>query len=213
MPAGWFYGRLQGELVLRNKEGGSMGGLPDGTMFFGTTAASAVQIIVAADGSYWGFGELKPPENASPVPITPEFEEAARRIRQIEAFGISEALSIYNRQKREEAYLPAGWSMGDLCQDQPLADSVNGARIGTIRKGTRLLIQIANMGDWRLVVAADGSSYGYMCIRSSYGVPRRSPMRPECRGGVALIHRLQSGYSPRAFANAQTPSPDGGAEQ
>jgi len=214
MPTGWFYGRLQGELLLRNMEGGSMGGLTDGTMFFGTTAASAVEIIVAADGSYWGFGELKPPENGpSPVPITPKFEKAARVIGQLEAFGITKALHIYSRQELEEAYLPAGWSMGDLCQDQPLADSVNGARIGTIRKGTRLLIQIANVGDWRLVVAADGSFYGYMCIRSLYGVPRRTPMRPECRGGVAFIHRLQSGPSPRAFANAQPPSPHDGEEQ
>ena len=219
MPAGWFYGHLQGELPLRSKEGRSLGALTDGTMFFGTTAASAVQIIVTADGSYWGFGELRPPENvpASPIPITPEFEKAGLLIGQIEAFGITKALHIYNRQEPEEAYLPAGWSMGDVAQDQPLADNVNGARIGTIRKGTRLLWQIANVGDWRLVVAADGSFYGYMCIRmcirSVYGVPGRTPMRPECRGGVAFIHRLQSGYSPRAFANVQTPSPYGGEEQ
>jgi hypothetical protein len=213
MPAGWFYGRVQGEVLLRNKEGGSMGGLPDGTMFFGTTLAGAVQIIVAADGSYWGFGELKPPENVSPVPITPQFEKAAGLISQLEAFGITKVFSVYNSHELGEAYLPAGWSMGDLAQDQPLTDSVNGTRIGTIRKGTRLLCQITNVGDWRLVVAADGSSYGYMCIRSLYGMRERSPMRPECRGGVALIHRLESGYSPRPFANAETPWAYGPEEQ
>ncbi|MFY9558763.1 MAG: hypothetical protein WAQ52_00880 [Terriglobales bacterium] len=213
MPAGWFYGRLQGELLLRNKEGGSMGGLPDGTMFFGTTLAGAVQIIVAADGSYWGFGELKSPESAPPVPITPEFEKAAGLIGQLEAFGIAKVFSIYNSHELGEAYLPATWSMGCLAQDQPLFDSINGTRIGTIKKGTRLLYQIENLGDWRLVVAADGSFSGYTCIRPLNGVPERTPMRPEYRGGVALIHRLESGYSPRAFANAQTPWAYGPEEQ
>jgi len=222
MPAGWFYGRLQGNLPLRSKEGRSLGALEDGTLFFATTAASAVQIIVTADGNYWGFGEMKLPENipASPIPITPEFENAARVISGIEAFGITQALYIYNRQEPEEAYLPAGWSMGDLAQDEPLTDRINGARIGMIQKGTRLLYQVVNVGDWRLVASADGSFYGYMCIRSSYGVPERTPMRPECRGGVALIHRLQNGSgSPgegemrQALAeNAPTPLPEGGEE-
>jgi len=185
---------MQGTVPLRNKEGGSLGGVEDGTLFFATTAASAAQIIVAADGSYWGYGELTPPENASsPIPITPEFEKAAGVIRQIEAFGITNALYMYGRQTPEEAYLPAGWSMGDLAQDQPLTDGVSGARIGTLKQGTRLLFQIANVNDWRLVVSADGSSFGYACIRSSNGMPQRSPMRPECRGGVALIHRLEHG--------------------
>jgi hypothetical protein len=220
MPTGWFYGRMQGVLPLRNNEGRSMGAVPDGATFFGTTAESAAQIIVAADGSYWGYGELTPPEAASPIPITPEFEKAAGLIRRIEAFGITEALYQYNRQAPEEAYLPAAWSMGDLAQDQPLTESINGARIGTIKKGTRLLFQNANVNDWRLVVAADGSFYGCACIRSQNGVPERTPMRPECRGGVALIHRLQNGSgSPgpgemrQALAkNVPTSLPDGGEE-
>jgi len=196
MPAGWFYGRWQGEsLPLRNKEGRSMGGIEDGNLFFATTAASPVQIIVSADGSYWGIGEMKPPENisTSPIPITPAFENAARVIREIEAFGVTQALYIYNRQEPEEAYLPVGWSMGDLAQDQPLTDGVNGARIGTIKRGTRLLLQTANVNDWRLVVSADGSAFGYACIRPLYVAPGRTPMRPECRRGVALIHRLEQG--------------------
>ncbi len=172
-----------------------MGAVEDGNLFFATTAASPVQIIVAADGSYWGFGEMKPPENisTSPIPITPAFENAARVIRGIEAYGVTQALYIYNRQEPEEAYLPTGWSMGDLAQDQPLTDGVNGSRIGTIKRGTRLLLQTANVNDWRLVVSADGSAFGYACIRPLYVAPGRTPMRPECRRGVALIHRLEQG--------------------
>lgn len=195
MPAGWFYGRMQGALPLRNKEGRSMGAVPDGATFFATTEESSAQIIVSADGSYWGFAEIKLPENLAtpPIPVTPAFKNAAERIRAIEAFGITNALYMYNRQAPEEAYLPAGWSMGDLAQDQPLTNGVNGARIGTIKQGTRLLFQIANVNDWRLVVSADGSSFGYACIRSLRNAPERTPMRPECRAGVALIHRLEHG--------------------
>jgi hypothetical protein len=220
LPPGWFYGRLRGDLPLRSKEGRSLGALPDGTVFFGTTATSPVEIVVTADGDYWGFGELKPPENAPapPIPITPAFEKAAAVIGNIEAFGVAEALHVYSRQEPEDAYLPGGWSMGDLCQDQPLTDRIDGTRIGTIKRGTRLLYRIANVNDWRLVVSADGSLHGYACIRSLAGAPERTPMRPECRGGVALIHRLQGGPEPggtrRAFAeNLAAPSPDGGEEQ
>lgn len=109
----------------------------------------------------------------------------------------------------EEGYLPAGWSMGCLAQDQPLASGINGTRIGTIPKATRLLYQISNAADWRLVVSADGSFWGYMCIRPQFGVPKRTLMRPEYANGVALIHRLENSRIPgegwgqirRTFAN------------
>jgi len=220
MPTGWFYGRMQGALPLRNNEGRSIGAVPDGGMFFATTAESASQIIVASDGSYWGYAVLTPPKNPPSIPVTPAFENAARIIKGIEAFGITNALYMYNRQPPEEAYLPDGWSMGAVAQDQPLADRINGARIGTIKTGTWLLYQIANANDWRLVVSADGSFYGYACIRSLQRVPDRTPMRPECRGGVALIHRLQQAGGQgrvelrQALAeNFPTQLPDEGAEQ
>jgi hypothetical protein len=223
LPAGWFYGRMRGTLPLRNKEARSMGAVEDGSLFFATTAESAAQIIVAEDGSYWGFSEITLPENlpTAPIPITPAFENAAHIISRLQAFGITEALYLYNRQTPEEAYLPAGWSMGDLAQDQPLTDGVNGARVGTLKRGTRLLFRIANVNDWRLVVSSDGSSFGYACIRSSSGMPQRSPMRPECRGGVALIHRLEQGSGiqrpggmRQALAeNSPAPTTYGGEEQ
>ncbi len=48
---------------MRNTEGRSLGALPDGSTLFGMTATSLVQIIVTADGRYWGYAELKPSEN------------------------------------------------------------------------------------------------------------------------------------------------------
>src|SRR6266536_6044379 len=85
MPAGWFYGRLQGQLPLRSKEGRSIGALPDGTTFFGTTVTSP-QIVVTADGDYWGYVDIKLPLDlpTPPIPITAAFEKAAAVIRNIE---------------------------------------------------------------------------------------------------------------------------------
>jgi len=104
-----------------------------------------------------------------------------------------------------DRYLPAGWSMGCLAQDQPLASSMSGTRIGTIPKGTRLLYQISNAADWRIVVSADGNFWGYMCIRPQYGVPERTLMRPEYTGAITLIHRLENGMESRVVAKNAPP--------
>lgn len=197
LPRGWFYGRIHGDLPLQDREGRSIGVLPDGATFFGTGAASEVQIIVASDGGAWGYGELEMPDDVRNVPIAapvkPEFEKAATLIGQIEASGVAEVLRRSPRPDPEYGYLPAGWTVDCLDQDAPLAYGVYGTKIGTIPKGTCLLYEIADVGGWRLVVTLDGGYRGCAHIPLLYEVPKRTPMRPEYRGAVALIHRLADG--------------------
>jgi len=210
---------------LSDAEGRSIGALPNGTKFFGTAAASAVQLIVAADGSSWGYGELLMPEDVhnAPIAVEPAWEKAARLIAEIESSGLADALR--NGPKPEppkDGYLPAGWTSGCLDQDKSLAYGVYGIEFGTVPKGTCLLYEIRDVEGWRLVVSPDGSYRGYAHLPMLYEVPKRTPMQPEYRGGVDLIHRLADGRAPsegldemrQALAkNMPTPSPDGGEEQ
>ena len=225
LPGSWFLGRLVGELPLSDAEGRTIGALPNGTKFFGTAAASAVQLIVAADGSSWGYGELLMPEDVSnaPIAVEPAWEKAAALIAEIEASGIADALRNSPKPKPpKDGYLPAGWTSGCLDQDKSLAYGVYGIELGTVPKGTCLLYEIRDVEGWRLVVAPDGSYRGYAHLPVLYEVPKRTPMQPEYRRGVALIHRLEDGRAPspgldetrQALAkNMPTPSPDHGEEQ
>jgi hypothetical protein len=177
-------------------------GADDDDAMIGVFGFVVILVILAFIGaSYYGSAPRQIASNASRTSAQPrkaitKRTSTARAPRRGAAAGVTNALYI-NNQEFQDAYLPATWSMGCLSQDQPLFDSINGSRIGTIKKGTRLLAQIENFGDWRLVVAADGSFFGYMCIRWLNGVPERTPMRPEYAEAVAIIHRLESGLSPR----------------
>src|SRR5438132_4365578 len=194
LPGGWFLGRLVGELPLSDAEGRTIGALPNGTKFFGTAAASAVQLIVAADGSSWGYGELLMPEDVSnaPIAVEPAWEKAAALIAEIEASGIADALRNGPKPATpKDGFLPAGWTSGCLDQDASLAYGVYGVKFGTVPKGTCLLYEIRDVEGWRSVVASDGSYRGSARIPILYEVPKRTPMQPEYRGGVDLIHRLE----------------------
>jgi hypothetical protein len=190
---------------------------------FGFVAILVVLAIIGA--SYYGSTPRQIASNASRTSAQPKKAitkrtSTARAPRRRTAVGVTNAFYMHN-QVLQDAFLPATWSMGCLAQDQPLFDRINGTRIGTIKKSTRLLYQIKNLGDWRLVVAADGSFSGYTCIRPLNGVPARTPMRPEYAKAVAIIHRLESGLSPRdqreqmrwAFANTHGPSSYSGEKQ
>jgi hypothetical protein len=199
VPAGWFLGHMIGPLSLHDRQGRNIGALPDGAMFFGTTEASGSQLIVPADGGSWGYGAIKLPQDlpASPVPIQMGFEKALRLIGELEASGIAAAFrrEITQPQRQptaEQAYLPTGWMFGCLTADGTLTDGLYGPPLRTIPKDTCLILQIANAGGKRMVVAADGSFWGYACLHPAY-VPRENPMRPELETAVAIIHRLENG--------------------
>jgi hypothetical protein len=169
------------------------------------------------------------PDHVYNVPIAspnkPEFERAATLIGQIEASGVAEALRRSPRPEPEYGYLPAGWTIDCLEQDEPLSYGVYGIKIGTVRKGTCLLYEIADVQGWRLVVSPDGSYWGYAHIPWLYEVPKRNPMKPEFSGGVTFIRRWENGWRPpggqegldevkEAFAkNAPTPLRGLGEEQ
>ena len=198
LPSDWFYGRLSGQLPLQDGQGRRIGVLPVGATFFGTTGAQRLQLIVASNGSFWGYGELELPKNVptSPIAIVPEFEKAARLIGQIESSGIADALRtlIPQRQEPKYGYLPAGWTAGCLAQDAPLTYGMYGIKIGTVRKGTCLLYEIADVQGWRLVISLNGTYRGYAHIPQVYDVPKRTPMLPEYAGAVAVLHRLEYGF-------------------
>jgi hypothetical protein len=220
LPHGWFYGRMKEELPLRDRAGKSHGALPAGATFFGIAGASQSQLIVAANGSLWGYGELEPSGDIPdpPIAIRPEFEKAASLIAEIEASGIAEDLrrKITQPEPLEDVNLPAGWTAGCLIHDEPLTYGVYGIKIGTVRKGTCLLYEITSMEGWRLVISPDGSYRGYAHFEPLYGATKRTRMRPDYRGAVNLIHRLENGLGSEGLEEMRqafiqnAPTPVGG---
>jgi hypothetical protein len=86
-------------------------------------------------------------------------------------------------------YLPTGWEWAQAGQDTQLFDA-HSVRIGYIPQGTQIFFALTATAPGQLVVAKDGSFWGYVHARWSAPVQRKLELRPEWHKAAAVIQSL-----------------------
>jgi len=89
-------------------------------------------------------------------------------------------------------YLPAGWDWAYSVQDDQLFDARD-VQIGVVPKGTRYFYASTGTQLGQIVVAEDGSFWGYNHVQAPPPLQRTLELRPEWRKGVAIVQALTTG--------------------
>jgi len=202
LPAGWEWAYQVQDLQLFDSRSVQVGVIPQGTHFFYTSTGTPLgQIVVAEDGSIWGYNHVQGSAPKRTLELRPEWQKAVAIIQALTSRGYLQQTPPQSGESQDtesESILPEGYGYGcvgtipgSIGQGQWLVSisryDGRAYQVAFMPYGTCLVVdESPTPFSYRKVASLDGKYRGYAWFPGT----RHPRMTPEMKRAIEIIQQI-----------------------